>query len=204
MKLKVCGLKDPENIVQVLECNPDYIGFIFYENSPRFVADLNADLIKKIASAKKVGVYVNETQAKILSGVTAFGLDHVQLHGNETVAFCSDLQKHVSVIKAFQLDDDFGFSILNDFEDSCDYFLFDSKSKQYGGSGKKFNWQRLMEYKLDKPFFLSGGITLDDLAEISNLRSQIPVLFAIDVNSGFEDTPGIKNISKLNLLSQKI
>ena len=203
MRVKVCGLKDPENIAQVLECNPDYLGFIFYENSPRFVAGLNADLIKKISSVKKAGVFVNETQDEILKHVSAFGLDLVQLHGNESVGFCTDLQKQVSVIKAFQFDDDFDFSILNDYKDSCDYFLFDSKSTQYGGSGKKFNWQRLKEYKWDKPFFLSGGITLDDLTEISNLRSQIPALFAIDVNSGFEDSPGIKNINKLNLLKQQ-
>jgi phosphoribosylanthranilate isomerase len=201
MKLKICGLKDRENILQVLECKPDYIGFIFYDKSPRYVGELDADFVQSISSVKKVGVFVNESEIKILDCVSRFGLDYVQLHGDETPEFCSIIKSNVKVVKAFQINDAFDFSALNKYENASNYFLFDSKSEQYGGSGKTFNRKKLKEYKLEKPYFLSGGIDLDNLKEISNISSQISVPFAIDINSQFEVLPGIKDINKLKLIN---
>jgi phosphoribosylanthranilate isomerase len=203
MKLKVCGLKNRENILEVLAYKPDYIGFIFYEKSPRYAGkELNADFTQNISFAKKVGVFVNESEINILDHVARFSLDYVQLHGNETLDFCKQIQKNVPVIKAFGVGEGFDFSSLDAYKDVCTYFLFDSSSKEYGGSGKAFNWNKLKEYTLQKPFFLSGGIDLQNIDEIQNIA--IPQLMAIDVNSCFEIEPGIKDISKIKELTTKI
>ena len=203
MKLKVCGLKDRENILQVLEHKPDYIGFIFYNKSLRYAGkELDADFIQNISSAKKVGVFVNESEINILDKVSRFCLDYVQLHGNETPEFCKQIQQYVPVIKAFGIGENFNFSSLDVYKDMCDYFLFDSSSKEYGGSGKAFNWNKLKEYNLEKPFFLSGGIDLQNINEIQNLT--IPQLIAVDVNSCFEIEPGMKDTGKIKELTTKI
>ncbi len=195
MKLKVCGLKNRENILQVLACKPDYIGFIFYDKSPRYVGGLDVDFVQSISSVKKVGVFVNETEIKILDYVSRFGLDYVQLHGDETAEFCESLQKNVRVIKAFQINKEFNFSVLNAYKDVCAYFIFDAKSEQYGGSGKVFDWKKLQEYKLDKPYFLSGGLSLENAGAAKDLN-----VYCLDVNSQFESSPGIKDINKLKQL----
>lgn len=194
VKLKVCGLKDRENILQVLECKPDYIGFIFYDKSPRYAGGLDADFVKSISSAKKTGVFVNETETNILDIVSRLGLDHVQLHGDETPEFCKIVQKSVPVIKAFQINDEFDFAVLNAYKDVCDYFLFDSKSEKFGGSGKSFNHEKLNEYKLEKPYFLSGGLSLENMGGIANA-------YCLDVNSHFEISPGIKDINRLKQIN---
>ncbi|MEO8760590.1 MAG: phosphoribosylanthranilate isomerase [Bacteroidia bacterium] len=203
MKFKVCGLKNEENILQVLASKPDYIGFIFYEKSPRYIGnELTVEFAQSICSAKKVGVFVNENEVTILDIASRYGLDYVQLHGNETAAFCTEIQKSIPVIKAFQVDDNFDFSILNEYENGCACFLFDSKCKQFGGSGETFNWKKLEQYKLQKPFFLSGGIDLENIDEVLKLR--FSNLIAIDVNSRFETEAGIKDIEKVKILSNKI
>lgn len=203
MKLKVCGLKDRENIMHVLEHKPDYIGFIFYEKSPRYAGkELNADFAQSISSVKKVGVFVNESEINILDKVSRLGLDYVQLHSNETPEFCKQIQQYVPVIKAFGIGENFDFSSLKDYKDVCSYFLFDSSSKEYGGSGKVFDWNKIKEYALQKPFFLSGGIDLQSIDEIQNLT--IPQLMGVDVNSCFEIEPGMKDISKIKELTTKI
>ncbi|HTA63400.1 MAG TPA: phosphoribosylanthranilate isomerase [Bacteroidia bacterium] len=205
MKLKVCGLKNRENIIEILEYKPDFIGFVFYDKSPRYVgAELESSFVQNISTSKKVGVFVNESEIKMLDMASRYGLDYLQLHGNETAEFCKQIQKSIPVIKAFQIDDDFDFSTLNEYEDACTYFLFDSKSKQFGGSGETFNWKKLKEYKLEKPFFLSGGIDLENIEQILLFKSRLPTLYTVDVNSRFETEPGIKNISKIKLLSNKI
>ncbi|HXD93808.1 MAG TPA: phosphoribosylanthranilate isomerase [Bacteroidia bacterium] len=205
MKLKVCGLKNRENIIEVLEYKPDFIGLIFYNKSPRYIGEkLESSFIQDISASKKVGVFVNESEVKMLDIASRYGLDYLQLHGNETAGFCGQIQKSIPVIKAFQIDHDFSFSALNEYEDACTYFLFDSKSKQYGGSGETFNWKKLKECKLDKPFFLSGGIDLDNIEQVLLLKSEFPNLYAVDVNSRFETEPGIKDIAKIKLLSNKI
>ncbi len=205
MKFKVCGLKNEENILQVLESKPDYVGFIFYSKSPRYVGnELSVEFAQSISSTKKVGVFVNENEVTILDIASRYGLDYVQLHGNETAAFCIEIQKYIQVIKAFQVDDDFDFSILNQYENGCTYFLFDSKSKQFGGSGEIFDWKKLKQYKLQKPFFLSGGVYLENIDEVLKLKSKFSNLIAVDVNSRFETEAGIKDIEKVKILSNKI
>lgn len=205
MKLKVCGLKNRENIIEILACKPDFIGFIFYDKSPRYIGEeLEPNFIQNISPSKKVGVFVNESEINMLDIASRYGLDYLQLHGNETAQFCKELQKSIPIIKAFQIDDDFNFSRLNEYGDACTYFLFDSKSKQYGGSGETFNWDKLYEYKLQKPFFLSGGVDLENMEQILRIKSKFSNLYAVDVNSRFETEPSIKDISKINLLSNKI
>jgi phosphoribosylanthranilate isomerase len=205
MKLKVCGLKYRENIIEILEYKPDFIGFIFYDKSPRYIGEeLEPSFIQDISASNKVGVFVNESEVKMLDMASRYGLDYLQLHGNETAEFCKQIQKSIPIIKAFQIDGDFDFSILKEYEDACTYFLFDSKSKQFGGSGETFNWEKLNEYKLQKPFFLSGGIDLENIEQVLLLKSKFPHLYTVDVNSKFEVTPGIKDISKIKLLSNKI
>ncbi len=197
MKLKVCGLNNRENILEVLECKPDYIGFIFYNKSPRYIGGLDSGFVKSISSAKKVGVFVNETENIILGCVLRYGLDFVQLHGDESPEFCQMINTSVPVIKAFQINDAFDFSIVKKYESVCEYFLFDTKSENFGGSGKTFNHSKLAEYKLEKPFFLSGGIDTAMLDEISLLTTHYSSLAVLDVNSKFETAPGIKDINKL-------
>ncbi|MGZ3865419.1 MAG: phosphoribosylanthranilate isomerase [Bacteroidia bacterium] len=204
MKLKVCGLNNRENITEVLKYKPDYIGFIFYQRSPRFIGDLTPEFVREITSAKKVGVFVNESQDNILKCVEQYGLDHVQLHGDETPDFCSAINRNVSVIKAFHVNDEFDFEIVNHYENACEYFLFDSKSENYGGSGKSFDHIKLEEYKLNKQVFLSGGLDLNVTDDILYLQSVHPSVFAIDVNSRFELSPGIKKADKIKVLTDKM
>ncbi|HXB42265.1 MAG TPA: phosphoribosylanthranilate isomerase [Bacteroidia bacterium] len=204
MKLKVCGLNNRENILQVLECKPDYIGFIFYDKSPRFIGELSADFVKSISLAKKVGVFVNENEGHILDCVSQYELDYVQLHGDESPEFSKRINKVVPVIKAFQVDDTFDFSFPKAYEQNCEFFLFDSKSKNYGGSGKSFNHEKLDEYILNKPVFLSGGLNLNITEDILYLQSLHPNVVALDVNSKFEIAPGVKDEKKIKMLIEKL
>ena len=208
MKLKICGMKYADNIKDVAKLSPDFMGFIFYPKSKRFVGE-DFQMPEISSEIKKVGVFVNDLVENILSKVKKYKLDLVQLHGNESSDFCAQTSKvfktfeagHVEIIKAFGLpchsepsEESFSFSFLNAYESSCEYFLFDTKTKEYGGSGKTFDKSILMNYKLSKPFFLSGGI---DLADIPYLTSHISHPFALDVNSRFEVEHGLKDISKL-------
>lgn len=204
MKLKVCGLKEEENIKSVLACEPDLIGFIFYDKSPRFIKELDADFVRNISQSKKVGVFVNESESVILNKVKEYKLDYVQLHGDESPMFCEDIRKHIPVIKAFRIDNDFNFDLLLDYINCCDYFLFDSNTKAYGGSGESFNHKKLEEYNLSKPFFLSGGIDEVILSETEELKKRFPQLFALDVNSRFEISAGIKDTERIKSFSKKL
>jgi len=200
-------MKYPDNIREVAKLSPDYMGFIFYSKSKRFVGD--DFVMPEISSGiKKVGVFVNERVEVILDKVRKYGLDFVQLHGDEPPAFCKELRARVKIIKAFglpsgteQSKDSFSFDVLNEYADFCDYFLFDTRTAEYGGSGQKFDRNLLQKYKLSKPFFISGGI---DLGESAGLRSQDSRLFALDVNSKFETEPGLKDIYKLTLLRNEL
>ncbi|WP_420152794.1 phosphoribosylanthranilate isomerase [Siphonobacter sp.] len=208
MRIKVCGMKEEENLRDVLELQPDYVGFIFYEKSPRFMGEtLDAEVIKDLPkSSRKVGVFVNASIDQILRTVKRYGLDFVQLHGEETPDFCRSLQfKGINIIKAFRVDETFNFTQLNNYKPVCDYFLFDTKAAEYGGTGLSFDWRLLERYDNEKPFFLSGGIGLEDaetileLKERSNLR-----IHAVDVNSKFETQPGIKNIPTLRAFIERL
>ena len=188
-KIKICGMKYSENILEVSQLLPDYLGFIFYEKSSRFFDGEIPEISKSI---KKVGVFVNATLEEIKSKIKKYDLDLIQLHGNETPEFCSNLkQESIEVIKVFSVDDDFDFQILEAYENVCDYFLFDTKGKLHGGNGFTFNWQILEKYKSKKPLFLSGGIGIEEIEKIKTLN--LPI-FAIDVNSKFETEPGLKNV----------
>lgn len=199
IKLKVCGMRDNRNVLEVASSRPDFMGFIFYEKSPRYVG-LNFKIPDDLdARIQWVGVFVNENVKTIIKLVSKHRLDFVQLHGDESPNECRELKENrIGVIKVFSVDDDFDFGIVNAYQSVVDYFLFDTKGKARGGNGVVFNWNLLKNYEGDVPFFLSGGIDPENVNLIKKLNHK--QLFAIDVNSGIEIAPGVKDISKLNLL----
>jgi phosphoribosylanthranilate isomerase len=204
VKLKVCGMRQAKNIAEVADLLPDYLGFIFYEKSPRFISDITAELIKYVPAAiKTTGVFVNEDIDVVKEKISKFNLKAVQLHGNEDGEYAKSLKNTgVEVIKAFGIDESFDFAKLNAFQEAADYFLFDTQTPAHGGSGKTFNWKLLANYKLNKPYFLSGGIDLEHAAVIKKITD--PRLYAIDINSRFEIEPGLKNVEKLKEFKNNI
>lgn len=193
--IKICGMKYPENILDVGSLLPDYMGFIFWEKSVRYFDGVIPTLPTSI---KKVGVFVNESIEVILAKAQIYDLQAIQLHGDESVAFCMDLKDKlediIEIIKVFSVDDNFDFKVLEPFESVCDYFLFDTKGKLPGGNGTTFDWKVLENYPSTKPFFLSGGIGNEELTAIKEIiKTNLPI-YAIDVNSKFELQPGLKNI----------
>ncbi|MBW8684120.1 phosphoribosylanthranilate isomerase [Chitinophaga rhizophila] len=205
MKIKVCGITRKEDLQRLIEYQVDYAGFIFYEKSPRFAASkIDARTVREITGIKKVGVFVNASQEQVLRTILDFGLDMVQLHGDETPAFCAAIREKVTVIKAFRVGEDVNWdALLAAYMPVTDYFLFDTEAgKAYGGTGKRFNWELLQTYPYTHPFYLSGGIGLEETPEL--LQLQLPALFAVDVNSRFEEQPGIKNMEKVRLFIDQI
>ena len=205
MKIKICGMKYPDNILEVGSLLPDYMGFIFWEKSARYFDVVMPNLPKSI---KKTGVFVNASQEEIKTKVTQYDLKAVQLHGQESVDFCQGLQERLSesieIIKVFSVDSAFDFDQLQAFETVCDYFLFDTKGKLSGGNGTTFDWKVLEQYPSQKPFFLSGGIGLDEIDLVKQiLKTDLPI-YAIDVNSKFEIEAGLKDKEKLDRFKQKI
>lgn len=197
-------MKYPDNR-NVLEALPIQIfGFIFYPPSPRFVDHEDVATLRKLTDTlkNKAGVFVDATIDHIFKITELAGLTYVQLHGNETPGFCRQIRNcGVSVIKAFRVDESFDFDSIHEYCDMVDFFLFDTKADKPGGTGKKFNWNLLENYKADTPFFLSGGIKPEDAEHL--LKVEHPHLHGIDLNSGFEDSPGLKNFEKLkNFLQQ--
>ena len=202
MKLKICGMKDPQNLRKVVDLGPDYVGFIFHDPSARRVS---ADIIPVLAEIPrdvcKVGVFVNHRETVILDAVSRYDLQAVQLHGQESPELCRNLQaRGLEVIKAFAIGPFFDFEALAPYKAYCDLFLFDAKGKLPGGNGTRFDWTLLQLYDNSLPFFLSGGLTLAHLDEVRELEGMN--LYGLDVNSGFEQTPGIKDIEKLRTLTQ--
>lgn len=200
MKFKVCGLQQVENILEVAEANPDYMGFIFYPKSPRFYSEKKLPNIPK--NIAKVGVFVNASEGEIATAITQYDLQAIQLHGEETVAFCEALRKYeVTIIKVFSVAEASDLAGIEAYENCCDYFLFDTKGKYYGGNGLAFEWNILKNYTSTKPIILSGGIGIEDIAKIKTLPYAI---HAIDVNSKFEITTGLKNIPLIQQLKNEI
>jgi phosphoribosylanthranilate isomerase len=196
MKIKICGLKMPENIKAIAGLTPDYMGFICYGASPRFIAELDeTDLTTISETIYKTGVFVNESAERIDELIERYNFDAIQLHGNEGPEFCGSFKNKVIVIKAFGIDENFEFDQLNQFAGSVDYFLFDTKTEKHGGSGQAFDWSVLDKYQLEIPFFLSGGLSLENLAEIKKIKH--PQFYGVDLNSRFEVEPGLKDIVKL-------
>jgi len=226
MKLKVCGMK--YNTAEVAKLQPDYLGFIFYKNSPRDFNDSIPELPKDI---NKVGVFVDEHVEVIVSQIEKYQLDAIQLHGHESPEICRLLKsychserneeshneisqsmrslrqgKPIEIIKVFSIKNEFDFSVLEKYEDVCDYFLFDTKGKLPGGNGYTFNWDVLKDYPSTKPYFLSGGIGLKSVKTIKAFKESpaSKYCYAIDVNSKFEIEPGLKNIEELEKFKHEL
>jgi phosphoribosylanthranilate isomerase len=196
IRVKVCGMYDPLNVKGIAEAKPDFMGFIFFPGSPRYVGEEpEMALFRNVPPGiKRIGVFVNEDNHKILDLSMRTGLDMIQLHGNESPVSCIQLKSSgLTIVKAFNIDKDFSFENLMQYMPVCDYFLFDTKSEKPGGNGKKFNWNKLIEYSLDKPFLLSGGIGPDDAGVIKSVKNR--GFFAVDINSRFETAPGIKDVA---------
>jgi phosphoribosylanthranilate isomerase len=205
LKIKVCGMRDEQNISNLLLLNPDLIGFIFYAKSPRFVSDklLNNKTFDAIPSSKKVAVVVNETIENVLEIAKKHHIQNIQLHGKETPNECQQLkEKGFTIIKAFGIHESFDFQELKLYEEKVDYFLFDTKGKQEGGNGVTFNWNLLHQYTLSTPFLLSGGIGIE---EMNNLRYfSHNQYIGLDLNSKFEIEPALKDMEKLKVFIQEV
>ena len=197
MKLKVCGMKYSDNIEAIAALEPDYLGFIFYDRSPR---NFDTEIPMLPNTIKKVGVFVDNTIPNIVEKVKQFNFRAIQLHGDESAAYCKELKSSLSELdttvalwKVFSIKDEFDFSILEPYEGIVDYFLFDTKGKEKGGNGYTFDWNVLKTYDSETPFILSGGISLDEIEKIQEiLKTDLPI-HAIDVNSKFEIEPGLKD-----------
>jgi phosphoribosylanthranilate isomerase len=172
------------------------MGFIFYNKTPRFVDDIGIEVLGAIPSyTNKTAVFVDESAKTISALIDKYNFDFVQLHGNETPAFCKALRDQAIVIKAFGIHNEFDFSQLSKYKNKVDLFLFDAKTDIHGGSGKTFDWDVLDKYEMDIPFFLSGGLSLDNLEEVKKITH--PQFYGVDLNSKFEISPGMKDIEKL-------
>jgi phosphoribosylanthranilate isomerase len=222
MKLKVCGMKHVENIKSIGDLNPDYMGFIFYDQSKRNFEGIIPELPENI---KKTGVFVNEYVEIVISLIEEYRLDAIQLHGDESVEYIKELkckldcsrelmieenkqikkrknQHYISkspieFIKVFGIKNEFNFGVLQPYLEVVDYFLFDTKGKERGGNGVKFDWSVLKKYPYSKPFFLSGGIGPNDLEQINKIKASGLPIYALDVNSKFESKPGLKEVKKV-------
>mgnify|MGYP000259020168 CR=1 FL=1 len=202
MKLKVCGMKS--NTKEVAELQPDYLGFIFWEPSVRF---FDGQIPSLPLGIKKVGVFVDASVEEVLEKVERYDLWGVQLHGDESPEYCKQLKVKCQtersrgpiLIKVFSIKDNFDFSILEPYEKLCDYYLFDTKGKLPGGNGYTFNWGVLKDYPTTKPYFLSGGIGLGEMASLKEFmkRPESKYCHVVDVNSRFEIEPGLKDVEEL-------
>lgn len=202
VKLKICGMRDSTNITAVAALQPDYMGFIFYDQSPRYVGKdfVMAQLPQTI---KKVGVFVNEKTEVIQHTTERYKLDFVQLHGNEAPGQCKELRSNgISVIKAFSVDRNFNFKSIEPYAAYVTHFLFDTKGKNFGGNATAFDWALLDKYVQQVPFFLSGGITTENVLDAKNIKN--PNIHALDVNSGVEIFPGVKDVNKVREFKQII
>lgn len=204
MKIKVCGNIDLNNLLEVLALSPDMLGFIFYKHSKRYIGGDTAlmRVIASLKSIKKIGVFVNAEEDEIHATTDAYRLDAVQLHGNESPEFCKNISSNTPVIKAFGICNAFNFEIVDAYKDVSSYFLFDTATIQYGGSGETFDWSLLDQYNGNTPFLLSGGIDATHRAAIKSISH--PAFAGIDVNSKFEISPGIKNTSNLKTFIHEI
>jgi len=214
LSLKVCGMQNSGNMMQVAELQPDYMGLIFYEKSPRY---FDGELPEIAPEIKKAGVFVNATIQEITEKVQKYNLNAVQLHGEESAAFAKDLKKELQklgftpeIIKVFSVGEQYDFQEIKPFEGIVDYFLFDTKGKLRGGNGTEFDWKLLEDYPSNTPFFLSGGIGPEHGRAIAELKSHFyrkgkpGLLYAVDVNSKFELKPGLKKLKELKDFKSQI
>lgn len=216
MKLKVCGLRDPENIRALLELGLDYTGLLFYPKSSRYVGEDEslADWIARSAAlfgdTRRVGVFVNAELELLLNAIHDYGLQAVQLHGDEQPEYLAELRRfarlgtlpQLELIKAFGLHRDFDFGQTEAYAGACDYFLFDTHSTARGGTGQSFDWAVLDHYAGETPFFLSGGIGPDSAEALTRFRH--PAWAGIDLNSRFEIEPGLKDVDRIRQFIQQL
>ncbi len=206
-------MKYQENMQAVAELQPDYLGFIFYEKSPR---KFDGDILRLPAEIKKTGVFVDVSIDFVIEKVKKYNFKVIQLHGNESPQYCRDLQSElecfsetentesIEIWKVFSIKDQFNFEILQPYEGIVNYFLFDTKGKEKGGNGYTFDWSVLNNYPSETPFILSGGIGLDEIEKVKEiLKTDLPI-YAIDVNSKFETAPGLKNIEELKIFKEEL
>ena len=205
LMLKICGMREQVNIEEIASIGPDYMGFIFYDKSPRFIA--GPQDLRFPEDVKKVGVFVNAEIGEIKDKVASIGLDAVQLHGDESAEYVKNLSveiPRVEIIKAFGISESKDFEVCSEYEGRASYFLFDNKSKGYGGTGVKFNWDTLESYSGATPFFISGGIGPEDVEEALFLSHKFDKLVGIDINSGIEIEPGLKSLPKATEVLNKL
>lgn len=195
MIIKICGMRETGNIREVEQLGVDMIGFIFYPKSPRYVYEMPGYLPEH---AKRVGIFVNESKEMVFTMADRFGLDYIQLHGSESPGYCTSIKSAgPGVIKAFPIEGITDLRKVNEYEGTCDYYLFDTKThNKLGGTGKQFDWSVLDSYQGKTPFLLSGGINPFSARGLKEFHHE--ALAGYDLNSRFESAPGVKNI---NLLS---
>ena len=208
MRVKVCGMTQVEQVEELSQLGVTFAGFIFYPKSPRYVfKNMTTSQIRKENNVNKVGVFVNAGIEEVLHMVDECRLHMVQLHGDETPKYCEKIADYVSVVKAFRISENDNIDwMIKPYMDVCDMFMFDTMGAGYGGTGKKFNWDMLKQVSVGKPFFLSGGIEPGDghnLKEFAN-EPGAKALFAVDVNSKFEVSPGVKDMEKLRNFMHEI
>lgn len=207
MNIKVCGITQLKQLQQLDGLNIEFAGLIFVKDSPRYVGDkLDKDAVKNADfDLKKVGVFKNPEMIDVLDAIDEYGLDAVQLHGDETPEMCEDLSSEVEVIKAFSIDADTKDidALVADYDAVCDYYLFDTKANgEGGGTGKQFDWKVLSKAKIEKPFFLSGGIGIDDIDKVKRFKH--PDYYGVDINSKFEKEPGVKDMAQVLLFKKSL
>ena len=199
-------MRDVDNLQQLIVLQPDYIGFIFYGPSKRYVGDMDPSLTRQLpAGIKPTGVFVDESLEQVVHLTQKYALKAVQLHGKESPEYCGRLKEQlidVELIKAFGVNDQFSFDVLDAYQDVVDYFLFDTQTADHGGSGKTFDWAVLENYRLQLPYFLSGGIGLEEVSMIKAIAD--PRLHAVDVNSRFESAPAMKDIELLTTFKNEL
>ena len=201
MRIKVCGMTQMEQLDQLADVGVSFAGFIFYPKSPRFVLrEMTTGMIRKENRLNKVGVFVNAGVDDVLHMVDECRLHMVQLHGDETPKYCDRIADYVSVVKAFRLSENDNIEwMIRPYMEVCDMFMFDTMGAGYGGTGKKFDWEQLKGIEIGKPFFLSGGIEPGDESKLSEFAAAETgkALFAVDINSKFETSPGVKDMKKV-------
>jgi len=200
MIIKVCGLNNGDNINQLMKLDLDFMGIIFYRKSSRF---FNSATLPK-TEKKYIAVFVNESLDVIKEIINKYKFEYVQLHGNEDEKFCKEISSLCNIIKAFRIDDRFDLNEIEKYSKYCKYFLFDTFTESYGGSGKKFNWDLLLNYDHKKDFILSGGINLELINSIKKLKNQLPNLIGVDLNSKFEIKPGLKDVNRVKKFIKSI
>ena len=208
MRVKVCGITQEEQLAKLPEAGAAFAGFIFYPKSPRYVLrHMTTNQIRKENNINKVGVFANATVEEVLQMVDECRLHMVQLHGDETPKYCEKIADYISVVKAFRISDtdNIGWRI-KDYMDVCDMFMFDTEGAGYGGTGKKFNWDKLHDVAIGKPYFLSGGIEPTDVEKLKEFskRPEAKALFALDINSKFEVVPGVKNLELIKKFTTEL